>query len=68
MKMYGEVEVQLHAFLTSTFCGGERSASRHSRFTPGERVPGNYWIGGWVGPRANLDAVAKRKIPCPYRE
>jgi hypothetical protein len=22
-----------------------------------------HWIGGWVGPRAALDAVAKRKIP-----
>jgi len=32
-----------------------------SRFTPGEEVPGNYWIGGWMGPRASLDAVAKRK-------
>jgi hypothetical protein len=23
------------------------------------------WIGGWVGPRAGLDAVVKRKIPSP---
>jgi len=26
------------------------------------------WIGGWMGPRAELDVVAKRKNPCPYRE
>jgi hypothetical protein len=26
------------------------------------------WIGGWVGPRAVLDAVVKRKIPSPRRE
>jgi hypothetical protein len=24
----------------------------HYRFTPGERVPGTHWIGGWVGPRS----------------
>jgi hypothetical protein len=26
------------------------------------------WIRGWVGPRAVLDAVVKRKIPSPCRE
>jgi hypothetical protein len=43
--------------------GGERSASRPGRFTPGERDPSTYWIGGWVGYRAGLDVVEKRKIP-----
>jgi len=33
-----------------------------------ERAPGTHWIGGWVGPRAFLDAVVKRKIPSPRRE
>jgi hypothetical protein len=33
-----------------------------------ERGPGTHWIGGWVGPRAILDAVVKRKIPTPRRE
>jgi len=23
--------------------------------------PGTYWAGGWVGPRADLDAAARRK-------
>jgi hypothetical protein len=54
--------------LTSALDGGEWSASRPGRFTPRERAPGNYWIGGWAGPRAVLDAVAKRKIPSPRRE
>jgi hypothetical protein len=35
---------------------------------PGEKAPSIYWIGGWVGPKAVLDAVVKRKIPSPCRE
>jgi hypothetical protein len=30
-----------------------------------ERAPGTHWIGGWVGPRACLDVVAKKKKPAP---
>jgi len=41
------------------------SASRPGSFTPRERAPGTPWIGGWMGPRADLDAVVKRKIPSP---
>jgi hypothetical protein len=52
--------------LTSTLDGSEWSASHPGRFTPKEKAPG--WRGGWVGPRAVLDAVAKRKIPSPRRE
>jgi hypothetical protein len=54
--------------LTSALDGGEWSASRPGRFIPRERIPGTHWIGGWVGPRAVLDAVVKRKIPSPRRE
>jgi hypothetical protein len=43
--------------LTSPLDGDEWSSSRPGRFTPRERVPGNHWIGGWVGPRAGLDTV-----------
>jgi hypothetical protein len=32
------------------------------------RNPGIHWIGGCVGLRDGLDAVAKRKIPSPCRE
>jgi hypothetical protein len=49
--------------LTSVLDGGEWSASRPSCLTPRERAPNTHWIGGWVGPRANLDMVLKRKIP-----
>jgi hypothetical protein len=27
--------------------------------------PGTHWIGGWVGPRAGLDAGARRKSSAP---
>jgi hypothetical protein len=62
MKAYGGVDIQIHVFLTSALVGGEWSASRPSRFTPGERATGTHWIGGWVGPRAGLDDVGKRKF------
>jgi hypothetical protein len=32
---------------------------------PRKEPPGTHWIVGWVGPRAGLDLVMKRKIPCP---
>jgi hypothetical protein len=54
--------------LTSALDGGERSASRPGCFTPWERAPDTHWIGGWVGPRAVLDMVVKRKIPSPCWE
>jgi hypothetical protein len=35
---------------------------------PQERAACTHWIGGWVGPRAGLDAVVKRKIRSPCRD
>jgi hypothetical protein len=54
--------------LTSALDRCEWSASRPGRFIPRDRAPGIHWIGGWVGPRAILDAVVKRKIPSSRRE
>jgi hypothetical protein len=54
--------------LTSALDGGEWSASRTGHFTSRERASGTHWIGGWVGPRAVIDAVVKREIPYPRRE
>jgi hypothetical protein len=51
--------------LTAALDGGEWSASCSGHFTPRERAPSSYWIGGWVSPRAGLDTVLKRKIPSP---
>jgi hypothetical protein len=62
MKAYRGVVVQIQVFLTSALVGGEWSASRPFRFTPGERVSGTHWIGGRVGPRAGLDYMEKRKF------
>jgi hypothetical protein len=57
MKACGGVDVYtyIHIFLTSVLVGGELSASRPGRFTPGKRALGIHWIGGWVNPRAGLD-------------
>jgi hypothetical protein len=65
MNTYGEVDVEIHAFLTSALVGDEWSASRPSRFTPWDRVTGTHYIGGWVGPRTGLDDVQKRKNLAP---
>jgi hypothetical protein len=43
MKTYWGVEVQFHELLTSALDGGEWSASR-----PGRSTPGTYWVEGWV--------------------
>jgi hypothetical protein len=66
MKMYGGVDVYIHVFFTSALVGGEWLTSRPCRFTTRERAPDTHWIGGWVGPRASLDDVEKRKcLPLP---
>jgi hypothetical protein len=58
-ETYGGVNVCTHVFLTSELVGGDWSASRPRRFTPGERAPSTHWIGGWVGPRAGLEDKEK---------
>jgi hypothetical protein len=55
-------------FLASALDAGEWSASRPGRFIPRKRGPGTHCIGGWVGPRAGLDAVVQTEIRSPYRD
>jgi hypothetical protein len=62
MEAYCGVKVQLRHSLSSALDEGEWSASRPGRFIPRETAPGTHWIGGWVGPRAVLDAAVRRKI------
>jgi hypothetical protein len=65
VKTYEEVEV-------STILNfGTRwrwSPSYLGRFTSGETSRSTQYIGGWVGPTADLDAVEKKEISYPYRE
>jgi len=62
------VEAKFHVFLTSALDGGEWSASHTGRFTRRQREPDTHCIGGWVCPRAVLDAVVKRRIPSRRRD
>jgi hypothetical protein len=62
MRMYGGVDIQIHIFLTLALVGGDRSASRPAALLSGKDPPGTHWIGGWVGPRASLDDMEKRKF------
>jgi hypothetical protein len=60
MKIYLDVDVQIHVFLTSALVRGERLALLPGRFTPEDkRALGTHWKGGWVSPRAGLDDVEK---------
>jgi hypothetical protein len=61
------VKVYLQAFLISELDAGEWLASRLGRFALGKRGPGILYIGDWVGPRASLDIVEKRKITAATR-
>jgi hypothetical protein len=61
MKAYGGMDVLIHIFLTSALAGGERSASRPGRFTPGKspRYPLDRRLGD---PRAGLVDLEKRSF------
>jgi hypothetical protein len=39
MKTYGEVDEQIHVFITSALVEDETSASRPGRFNPREKLP-----------------------------
>jgi hypothetical protein len=71
METYVEMEVQLHAFLTSSLDGGEWWVSHSSRFTSRRQYPNAHWIADQEGAKSGLNAVAKRKkksMPLPRIE
>jgi hypothetical protein len=53
MKIYGGVDVQTSAFLTSTPVGTERWAWNQSRFTHANELPVIHWTAGWMGPEVS---------------
>jgi hypothetical protein len=68
IKTYWEWRYSSTHSLVCELYGGEWSASHPGRFIPRERAAGTHWIIGWVGPRAGLVMVSKRKIPRPRRQ
>jgi hypothetical protein len=67
MKAYGVVDVQIHIFLTSALLGGEWMSFTARPLYPRGKNPLTHWIGGWVGLRAGLDDLEKRKF-LPHRD
>jgi hypothetical protein len=60
MESYWESGGIAPRILISALDEGEWLASRPAGFTPTGRAPGTHWIGGWVGPRAGMDALVKK--------
>jgi hypothetical protein len=59
----GDRRYSYYSCITSALEGGEWSASRPGRaLPPGERAPGTHCTGGWVNPRAGLDAEVRGKF------
>jgi len=53
----GGVATQYHSFMASVLEGDEWSASRPHLFNPG-----SHSVGGWLGPRTDVDFYKKRKM------
>jgi hypothetical protein len=68
MKIYGGVEIQVHASIILSLNGGQWTALFPGHFAPWGRALGAHWIGGWIGFKSYLDAVEKRKVSCPCWE
>jgi len=67
IKAHGRVEVQLSAFLISTADAGGFQLHTWMPYAWG-KFSGTHNTGGWVGPRASLDVVVKRRIPQVYKK
>jgi hypothetical protein len=58
----GKVEVRhVSALFFTPAVDGEWSASRTSRFIPGERDPGTHWIGDQMRPRSGFERCGVEK-------
>jgi hypothetical protein len=54
-----------HSLISALDVGGVSFTPRP--LYPTEKAPGFHWIGGWVGLKAGLDTVVKRKIPQTFK-
>jgi len=57
----GRIQSQVYSFLSLTLDGGEWLVLCPVRFTPRERNWSSHWKWGWVGSRAGMDILEKRK-------
>lgn len=55
-------------YLSTGLDEGEWTASCHCHLTSRNRALNNYWIWGWVDPRASLDSTEERKSSCPCQK
>jgi hypothetical protein len=61
MKMYGGSGYSF-TILIIALDEGKWSALHPGQFTSGERALDTHCVGGWVGPRASLDALEKKNL------
>jgi len=67
MKAYVGVEEQLH--LWTSKLGGQWYASRFSPHSlSAGKEPRVHWLGGWAGPKSDLDISARKKRSCLCQE
>jgi hypothetical protein len=57
----GERRYSAYSFLASALDGVSGQRHAPAVLYPWERIHGTHWMRGWVGPRAGLDAEARRK-------
>jgi hypothetical protein len=65
MESKGERKHSSYSYMTSAL---DRVSGQHhapAALYPRGKKPSTHWIGGWVGPRADLDTEARRKILLP---
>jgi hypothetical protein len=62
LKAYGGVETYLHQLLTFSLHVKRVTILRFLPLLHRSIGPDVFWIGGWAGPRAELDVTVKRRI------
>jgi hypothetical protein len=68
IKAHMVAAAKLHSFLSSALGVDDWLHVPGSFTLPSQRgSPGAHLIRGWVGPRAVLDALQQKKLPCLYR-